>query len=75
MDHIPDAILSSILLVGSRELLRALAESVQNKLSDHVIVEVEALRQLLFGLMMVVVMLYRPSDLWPPPRKEDRPQK
>jgi len=38
-------------------------------------VEAEVLRQLLFGLAMVVVMLYRPSGLWPSPRKEDRPQK
>jgi branched-chain amino acid transport system permease protein len=61
--------------VGFQELLRALAEPLQNKLFGHVIVEAEVLRQLLFGLAMVVVMLYRPAGLWPSPRKEDRPQK
>ncbi|EPX96949.1 ABC transporter ATP-binding protein [Ralstonia sp. AU12-08] len=75
MGHIPGVILGGILLVGFQELLRALAEPVQNKLFGHVIVEAEVLRQLLFGLAMVGVMLYRPSGLWPSPRKEDRPQK
>ena len=28
----------------------------------------EALRMLLFGLAMVVVMLYRPAGLWPAPK-------
>ncbi|AMP36859.1 MULTISPECIES: ABC transporter permease subunit [Ralstonia solanacearum species complex] len=75
MGHIPGVILGGILLVGFQELLRALAEPVQNKLFGHVIVEAEVLRQLLFGLAMVGVMLYRPAGLWPSPRKEDRPQK
>ena len=29
----------------------------------------EALRMLLFGLALVVVMLYRPAGLWPSPTR------
>jgi branched-chain amino acid transport system permease protein len=31
------------------------------------------LRQLLYGLAMVTIMLYRPAGLWPSPNIEDRP--
>ena len=36
------------------------------------LVDAEVLRQLLYGLAMVVIMLTRPAGLWPAPRKEDR---
>jgi len=71
--HIPGVILGGILLVGFQELLRVVAEPVQHAIFGHVVVDAEVLRQLLFGLAMVVVMLYRPAGLWPSPRKEDRP--
>jgi len=32
----------------------------------------EVLRQLLYGLALVLIMLLRPSGLWPSPRQEDR---
>ncbi len=73
MGHIPGVILGGILLVGFQELLRATAGPVQNMLFGTVLVDAEVLRQLLFGLAMVGVMLYRPAGLWPSPRKEDRP--
>ncbi|MGO4302964.1 ABC transporter permease subunit [Cupriavidus sp. RAF12] len=73
MGHIPGVILGGILLVGFQELLRAVAEPVQNLIFGHIIVDAEVLRQLLFGLALVVVMLYRPAGLWPSPRREDRP--
>jgi len=59
--------------VGFQELLRVVAEPMQTGLFGHVIVDAEVLRQLLFGLALVAVMLYRPAGLWPSPRKEDRP--
>jgi len=31
------------------------------------------LRQLLYGLAMVLIMLNRPAGLWPSPKSEDRP--
>jgi len=73
MGHIPGVILGGILLVGFQELLRAVAEPIQTGLFGQVIVDAEVLRQLLFGLALVGVMLYRPAGLWPSPRKEDRP--
>jgi branched-chain amino acid transport system permease protein len=73
--HIPGVILGGLLLVGFQELLRAVAVPVQMGLFHHVFIDAEVLRQLLFGMAMVAVMLYRPTGLWPAPRKEDRPQR
>ncbi|WP_439683443.1 ABC transporter ATP-binding protein [Cupriavidus oxalaticus] len=73
MGHIPGVILGGILLVGFQELLRVVAEPMQTGLFGQVIVDAEVLRQLLFGLALVGVMLYRPAGIWPSPRKEDRP--
>jgi branched-chain amino acid transport system permease protein len=74
MGHIPGVILGALLLVGFQELLRDLATPVQMALFHKVFIESEVIRQLLFGLAMVLVMLYRPAGLWPAPRREDRPQ-
>jgi branched-chain amino acid transport system permease protein len=73
MGHIPGVILGGILLVGFQELLRAVAEPIQRTIFGDVLVDAEVLRQLLFGLALVGVMLYRPAGIWPSPRKEDRP--
>jgi branched-chain amino acid transport system permease protein len=74
MGHIPGVILGGLLLVGFQELLRTIAVPAQMALFHRVFVDAEVLRQLLFGLAMVAIMLYRPAGLWPAPRKEDRPQ-
>lgn len=73
MGHIPGVILGGILLVGFQELLRELATPVQKMIFGNVLIDAEVLRSLLFGLALVVVMLYRPSGLWPAPKREDRP--
>jgi branched-chain amino acid transport system permease protein len=73
MGHIPGVILGGILLVGFQELLREIATPVQNLIFGHVLIDAEVLRSLLFGLALVIVMLYRPSGLWPAPKREDRP--
>ena len=73
MGHIPGVILGGILLVGFQEFLRELAEPVQKMLFGQVYIDGEVLRQLLFGLALVVIMLYRPSGIWPAPKREDRP--
>ena len=44
------------------------------RLFGKVLVDAEILRQLLYGLAMVVIMLTRPAGLWPAPRHEDRPE-
>ena len=73
MGHIPGVILGGILLVGFQELLRELAVPVQKMMLGEVLIDAEVLRQLLFGLALVGVMLYRPAGLWPAPKREDRP--
>lgn len=72
--HIPGVILGGILLAALPELLRHGVEPAQLFLFGTEIIDVEVLRQLLYGLAMVVIMLYRPAGLWPAPRSEDRIQ-
>jgi branched-chain amino acid transport system permease protein len=66
--HIPGVILGSVLLAGLPEVLRHVVEPVQEVLFGHVIIAAEVLRQLLYGLSMVVIMLARPAGLWPAPK-------
>ncbi len=73
MGHIPGVIMGGFLLVGFQELLREAATPVQKMLFGEVLIDAEVLRSLLFGLALVGVMLYRPSGLWPAPRREDQP--
>ena len=68
MGHVPGVILGAILLYAIPEVLRYIAKPVQESLFGHEVVAPEALRMLLFGLAMVVVMLYRPAGLWPAPK-------
>ncbi|MDB5728538.1 MAG: transporter ATP-binding protein [Noviherbaspirillum sp.] len=72
MGHIPGVVLGGIILAALPEVLRHVVEPVQKALFGHVIIEAEVLRQLLYGLAMVVIMLFRPAGLWPAPRHEDR---
>lgn len=71
--HIPGVILGAILLAALPELLRHVVEPLQLLAFGKVLVDIEVLRQLLYGLAMVVVMLNRPAGLWPSPRHEDQP--
>ncbi len=73
MGHIPGVVLGGLLLAALPELLRHVVEPVQLALFGAVLLETEVLRQLLYGLALVVIMLYRPAGLWPSPRAEDRP--
>lgn len=69
MGHIPGVILGSLLLAGFPEVLRAGLEPLQRLLFGKVILESEIIRQLLYGLALIVVMLYRPQGLWPVRRR------
>jgi branched-chain amino acid transport system permease protein len=71
--HIPGVILGGVLLAALPEVLRHTVEPVQNAIFGKVLIEAEVLRQLLYGLAMVLVMLYRPAGMWPSPKHEDRP--
>ncbi|SMP57508.1 ABC transporter permease subunit [Noviherbaspirillum suwonense] len=73
MGHIPGVIVGGVILAALPEVLRHTVEPVQQALFGKVLIDAEILRQLLYGLAMVVIMLIRPAGLWPAPRHEDRP--
>ncbi|MET0961777.1 MAG: ABC transporter ATP-binding protein [Noviherbaspirillum sp.] len=73
MGHIPGVIVGGIILAALPEVLRHTVEPVQHALFGKVLIDAEILRQLLYGLAMVLIMLTRPAGLWPAPRHEDRP--
>ncbi|MFZ6648415.1 ABC transporter permease subunit [Undibacterium sp. TJN25] len=70
--HIPGVILGAVILAALPEVLRHSVEPIQNLLFGKILIEAEVLRQLLYGLAMVVIMLNRPAGLWPAPKHEDR---
>ncbi len=70
--HIPGVVLGAVLLAALPELLRHTVEPLQVALFGQVVIEAEVLRQMLYGLALVLIMLARPAGLWPSPRKEDR---
>ena len=71
--HIPGVILGAVLLAALPEILRHTVEPIQTALFGNIWIEAEVLRQLLYGLALVLIMLARPAGLWPSPRQEDRP--
>jgi len=73
MGHIPGVVLGGLILAALPEVLRHAVEPVQQAIFGRILIEAEVLRQLLYGLAMVVIMLKRPAGLWPSPRPEDRP--
>jgi branched-chain amino acid transport system permease protein len=72
--HIPGVIMGGVLLAALPEVLRHTVEPFQMLVFGKVLIEAEVLRQLLYGLAMVLIMLNRPAGLWPSPKHEDRPE-
>lgn len=68
MGSITGVILGGLLLTVLPELFRHGAGPVQQMIFGKVLLDPEALRMLLFGLSLIVVMLYRPAGLWPESR-------
>ncbi len=66
--HIPGVILGAVLLALFPEVLRHTAVPMQTALFGKVLIDAEVLRMLLYGLALVLMMLYRPRGLWPEPR-------
>jgi branched-chain amino acid transport system permease protein len=60
MGHIPGVILGAVLLTALPELLRSQAAPVSRRCSA-VLIDPEVLRQLFYGLALVLVMLVRPQ--------------
>jgi branched-chain amino acid transport system permease protein len=72
MGHIPGVILGAVLLAVFPEFLRSTMGPLQHFIFGHEIVDTEVIRQLLYGLAMVLIMLYRSEGLWPSPKHEDK---
>jgi branched-chain amino acid transport system permease protein len=65
MGNIWGVILGALLLSFVPEILRWTVEPVQHALFGRMLVEPEVIRMLLFGLALVLVMLFRPAGLLP----------
>jgi len=65
--HIPGVVLGAALLSMFPELLRHTVVPLQEQAFGRVLIDAEVLRMMLYGLAMVVVMLYRPKGIWPAP--------
>ncbi|HEX5361958.1 MAG TPA: high-affinity branched-chain amino acid ABC transporter permease LivM [Fluviicoccus sp.] len=71
MGHIGGVILGAILLTLAPEVLREVINPLQRSLFGHMVIDPENLRMLLFGLALILVMLFRPEGLWPSPRRKE----
>jgi branched-chain amino acid transport system permease protein len=69
MGHIPGVVLGAILLTALPEALRY-SSDVQKMLFDKVFIDPANLRMLLFGVVLVAMMLFRPEGLWPSPQRK-----
>ena len=65
MGNVPGVILGALLLAFVPEILRWTVEPVQHALFGKMLVEPEVIRMLIFGLALVLVMLFRPAGLLP----------
>ena len=63
MGNIAGVVLGAILLYAIPEVLRLVAKPLQEFLFGQEYIAPEAIRMLMFGLAMVVMMLYRPHGL------------
>ena len=65
MGNIPGVILGAVLLTGLPEVIRFTVVPAQQAMFGKVLIDPEAIRMLLFGLALVLVMNVRPGGLWP----------
>jgi branched-chain amino acid transport system permease protein len=65
MGNIWGVILGAVLLAFVPEILRWTVEPVQHALFGRQLVEPEVIRMLIFGLALVLIMLFRPAGLLP----------
>jgi branched-chain amino acid transport system permease protein len=65
MGNIWGVILGALLLSFTPEILRWTVEPVQEALFGRQLIEPEVIRMLLFGLALVLIMLFRPAGLLP----------
>ncbi|SIT41419.1 leucine/isoleucine/valine transporter subunit; membrane component of ABC superfamily [Paraburkholderia ribeironis] len=72
LGHIPGVILGAVMLAVLPEVLRTTIGPLQHAIFGHEIVDTEVIRQLVYALAMVLIMLYRSEGLWPSPKHEDK---
>jgi branched-chain amino acid transport system permease protein len=65
MGNVFGVILGAVLLSFVPEILRYTVQPVQQALFGRTIIEPEVIRMLLFGLALVLMMLYRPAGILP----------
>jgi branched-chain amino acid transport system permease protein len=65
MGNVWGVVLGAVLLSFTPELLRYTVAPAQMALFGKMLVEPEVIRMLLFGLALVLVMIFRPAGLWP----------
>ena len=63
--HVPGVILGAVLLSVLPEILRTVAVPLQQAIFGSVVIDPEVLRQLFYGLALLLVMIFRPHGLWP----------
>jgi branched-chain amino acid transport system permease protein len=65
MGNVWGVVAGALLLSFVPEVLRYLVAPVQQAAFGRIIIDPEIIRMLLFGLALVLMMLYRPAGLWP----------
>ncbi len=65
MGNVWGVVLGAVLLSFVPEILRYTVAPAQNALFGRMLIEPEVIRMLLFGLALVLVMIFRPAGLWP----------
>ena len=70
MGNVWGVVLGAVLLSFVPEILRYTVEPAQKAIFGRMLIEPEVIRMLLFGLALVLMMLYRPAGLWPSQRRK-----
>ena len=65
MGNVWGVVLGAVLLSFVPEVLRYTVEPLQQSVFGKLIIEPEVIRMLLFGLALVLIMIYRPAGIWP----------
>jgi branched-chain amino acid transport system permease protein len=65
MGNIGGVVIGALLLSFVPEVLRYTVEPVQRAVFGRMLIEPEVIRMLLFGMALVLMMLYRPAGIWP----------
>ena len=72
MGHLPGVVLGALVLYFLPEFLRFTVEPMQKAMFGKLLIDTAILRQLILGLCMVLIMLFRPKGLWPTPERNDK---